>query len=139
MRLIDADGVMDEIKRNKLLAREPATERCMEIIKNATTYAEPPRKCGEWIEDKFGYNACSECGYEWDTPEYNEAKYCPQCGARMDTENQHLTGAGHPAECREVRVLERIGSTPTRAWCKTPHYLDFGGDDENCKIPGYPM
>lgn len=35
MRLIDADGVIDEIKRNKLLAREPATVRCMEVIKNA--------------------------------------------------------------------------------------------------------
>lgn len=41
MRLIDADGVIEEIKKNKLLAREPATERCMEIIKNATTYVEP--------------------------------------------------------------------------------------------------
>lgn len=42
MRLIDADGVTEEIKKNKLLAREPAAERCMEIIKNATTYVEPP-------------------------------------------------------------------------------------------------
>lgn len=41
MRLIDADGVIEEIKKNKLLAREPATERGMEIIKNATTYVEP--------------------------------------------------------------------------------------------------
>lgn len=42
MRLIDADGVIEEIKRNKLLAREPAAERCMEIIKSATTYIETP-------------------------------------------------------------------------------------------------
>lgn len=84
MRLIDADGVIEEIKKNKLLAREPATERCMKIISNATTYVEPPRKCGEWTVDKFGYNACSECGYEWDTPEYDEAKFCPQCGIEMD-------------------------------------------------------
>lgn len=41
MRLIDAEGVIEEIKRNKLLAREPATERCMEIIRNATTYVYP--------------------------------------------------------------------------------------------------
>lgn len=42
MRLIDADGVMEEIKINKLLSREPATKRCIEIIENATTYAVPP-------------------------------------------------------------------------------------------------
>lgn len=44
MRLIDAEGVIEEIKRDKLLAIEPAVYRCMEIIKNATTYAEPPEK-----------------------------------------------------------------------------------------------
>lgn len=42
MRLIDADGVMEEIKINKLLSREPATKRCIEIIENATTYVVPP-------------------------------------------------------------------------------------------------
>lgn len=85
MRLIDADSVVAEIKKNKLMA-EPTAKRCLDIIKDATTYLEPPRKYGKWVEDKFGYNACSECGYEWDTPEYDEAKYCPQCGAKMDTE-----------------------------------------------------
>lgn len=40
-------------------------------------------KHANWVEDRYGYNACSDCGYEWDTPEYNEAKYCPQCGAKM--------------------------------------------------------
>lgn len=84
MRLIDADRVIKEIHNQKLMAREPAAVKCVEIIKNATTFAEPPRKNGTWVEDKFGYNACSECGYEWDTPEYDEAKYCPQCGAMME-------------------------------------------------------
>ncbi|MFR1888392.1 MAG: hypothetical protein ACLSX0_01310 [Anaerostipes caccae] len=83
MRLIDADEVMKEINKNKLLSREPSAKRCMEIIKNSTTYTEPPMKHANWIEDRYGYNACSDCGYEWDTPEYNEAKYCPQCGAKM--------------------------------------------------------
>lgn len=51
MRLIDADGVLEEINKNKLLAREPAASTCMEVIKNATTYVEPPKKCltGVWI------------------------------------------------------------------------------------------
>lgn len=42
MRLIDADSVVAEIEKNKLMAREPATKRCMDIIKNTTIYALPP-------------------------------------------------------------------------------------------------
>ncbi|MGC4018380.1 MAG: DUF551 domain-containing protein [Muricomes sp.] len=50
MRLIDADGIMAEIEKNKLLARESAIKRCVEIIKNATTYIEPKmEELGTWI------------------------------------------------------------------------------------------
>lgn len=38
---------------------------------------------GEWIEDEYAYNRCSECGYEWDEPE-EKSPYCPGCGALMD-------------------------------------------------------
>lgn len=48
MRLIDADGLMEEIRKQKLLAKEPATKKCIEIIKSATTYTEPP-EIGIWI------------------------------------------------------------------------------------------
>lgn len=54
MRLIDADEVMKEINKNKLLSREPATKRCMKIIKNSTTYTEPPMKHANWVEDRYG-------------------------------------------------------------------------------------
>lgn len=43
----------------------------------------------------------------------------------LETDNQQylvFAGDGHPVGCREVRVLERIGSTPTRAWCKTQYF-----------------
>ena len=37
---------------------------------------------GEWIEDDYGYNHCSACGWEWDEPE-SVTPYCPHCGAKM--------------------------------------------------------
>ena len=38
---------------------------------------------GRWIEDEYGFNSCSECGYEWDESEY-KTLFCPDCGAKMD-------------------------------------------------------
>lgn len=38
---------------------------------------------GEWIEDDYGYNRCSACGWEWDEPEA-VSLYCPHCGAKME-------------------------------------------------------
>lgn len=38
---------------------------------------------GEWIEDDYGYNHCSACGWEQDEPEY-VTPYCPHCGANME-------------------------------------------------------
>ena len=65
MRLIDAEGVIQEIKQNKLLAREPAIKRCVEIIENATTYAEPPEHYGKCSFDDCSitcdYTCCFEC------------------------------------------------------------------------------
>jgi len=40
-------------------------------------------RSGRWIEDEYAYRHCSECGYEWDWPEYSEG-FCPGCGAKME-------------------------------------------------------
>ena len=54
-------------------------------IHNApATDVEPVRR-GEWIEDDYAFNRCSECGYEFDSPEI-KTPYCPNCGAKMDNE-----------------------------------------------------
>ena len=42
-----------------------------------------PVTYGEWIEDDYGYNRCSTCGWEWDEPE-SVSPYCPHCGAKME-------------------------------------------------------
>lgn len=44
---------------------------------------------GEWIEDDYAFNRCSECGYEY---EYSEMKtpYCSNCGAKMEYEEDTI-------------------------------------------------
>ena len=48
-----------------------------------------PVRYGRWVEDKYSYEHCSVCGFEWDEPEYVSnfrctVNYCPNCGAKMD-------------------------------------------------------
>ena len=53
--------------------------------------AEPERKKGEWVYKPNEYDdstyECSQCGEPWTlidgTPEENNMKFCPSCGADM--------------------------------------------------------
>ena len=40
------------------------------------------RKTGQWIDRNDNVATCSECGKRWGL--YRMLKYCPNCGARMD-------------------------------------------------------
>jgi len=52
---------------------------------------------GRWIEnqgyDDDYYYTCSVCKCDWTTidgtPTENNMRYCPECGAKMDLEEQH--------------------------------------------------
>ena len=65
---------------------------CKRIKALPSVTAEP--KTGHWIEkDGFDgdvYYDCSECGESWTTiegtPWQNGMNYCPNCGARMESE-----------------------------------------------------
>ena len=58
-----------------------------------------PVRHGRWIPSDMGGGEpdeayiCSECGEPWilneGTPEENNMRYCPACGARMDKEDEH--------------------------------------------------
>ena len=56
-------------------------------------YDVEPVRHGHWLLDPSGAEFCSECGeYPFDDGEYHisgwSSKYCPNCGAKMDGEEQ---------------------------------------------------
>lgn len=65
-----------------------------EVIKSVPTADVAPVVHGEWIKiDKRGKNVqCSKCGNTLDLRGVNtgrgDANYCPNCGARMDGEEE---------------------------------------------------
>lgn len=67
-------GVDSIINADKRLANMPAAD--VEEVVHA-----------RWIEDEYAYATCSHCGYEMEHPE-EKTPYCPQCGARMEGEEQ---------------------------------------------------
>ncbi len=83
MRRIDAD----ELYKTAIdIIKDKADYKAWAIanaIMMADTVEAEPVKHGQWTEDDYAYNSCSECGYEHNEPEYT-TPYCPNCGAKMD-------------------------------------------------------
>ena len=103
MRLIDADALIDAIKNSIDEDREFYPDdkfsgivrfgmrTVIGIVKNQDTV--DPVKHGHWIHGSSSENirvTCSECGYKvnyfWDS--WQDALYCPNCGAKMDGDEQ---------------------------------------------------
>lgn len=81
----NTDDEMDKALYNFTLSR---------IIEQPTVDAEPVRH-GKWIygNDFHWYTAsCNECGYQRRTDikadRWNQWNYCPNCGAKMDAEQE---------------------------------------------------
>ena len=56
-----------------------------EILDNLPS-VQPKEKTGKWLHDQGKYKnrwICTECSYRWYFPK-EEAKYCPNCGAKME-------------------------------------------------------
>ena len=96
MRLIDADALLDFLDVGHL---RPPTEICFSelmmknIIDLQPTVEAVPVIHGHWIygNDFHWYTAsCNKCGYQRRTDikadGWNQWKFCPNCGARMDAE-----------------------------------------------------
>lgn len=94
MRLIDADALM------RCIPNEDITSRF--AIENAPTIDAEPVRHGKWIEceseNGIHFHKCSECGQrdmyqgtftDWGGRGFSfyfKRKYCPVCGALMDSD-----------------------------------------------------
>lgn len=87
--------LLKSLHRKKWEEETAQYRECMEIIK-ALPSVQPKPKTGHWIEkdglDGDTYYDCSECGESWTTiegtPWNNGMKYCPNCGAKMESEDK---------------------------------------------------
>lgn len=74
--------------------KQAAVHRCMDAIMEITPTEVVLVRHAQWIEnqDTNGdcYYTCSACKCDWTTidgsPTENNMRYCPECGARMDSE-----------------------------------------------------
>lgn len=66
---------------------------------------------GQWIEDDYAFNHCSECGYELDYPE-EKTPFCPGCGATMEPDPEEATEEKQSLLGKQISVmLEKKGIT----------------------------
>ena len=92
MRLIDADALLNRMQEDPLF---DLVERygVSGVIEAEPTVDAVPVRHGKWIygNDFHWHTAsCNKCGYQRRTDikadGWNQWRYCPNCGARMDAE-----------------------------------------------------
>ena len=94
MVLINRDSVIDVLCKQRTF--EPKHRRTImrsiQLIMEQPKVDAAPVVHGHWIpQDGYCddlYYTCSACGCDWlcieGTPEENNMRYCPECGAKMD-------------------------------------------------------
>ena len=104
MRLVDADALVKEAGKlwSEMPDGEELSKELMKAINHAPTIDAVPVKHGQWTEQHVDYASdcaideiqelkCSVCGLYHTTPYmYNitHYKFCPNCGAKMDLEDE---------------------------------------------------
>ena len=87
MRLIDADALLERIKKDPLF---PLVEEygISGVIKAEPTVEAEPVRHGNWIKyyetDEGRSLRCSKCLMVFWVGNGREGNYCPHCGAKMD-------------------------------------------------------
>lgn len=98
MRLIDADELIKMLQdttdfnmKHNTFFKSFSMQHMLYILENMKTI--DPIKHGRWIQSsgtEYLEVSCSECGYKvnyfWSG--WQDALYCPKCGARMDGEDK---------------------------------------------------
>lgn len=97
--LLDQSGIKDALKHGTHLhpvrklehkAYIDAIEYCVQQINEAPTADVAEVRHGKWVHTDYamhwlGKDECSECTYHTsDRDDLSHLKYCPNCGARMD-------------------------------------------------------
>ena len=101
MRLIDADNLIEQLKDVQVNTPGELAVKSFIYAVLATDSVTPtieatPIRHGHWIDNDdidFPCYTCSACHCEWvcydGTPEDNNMRYCPECGAKMDEPTEH--------------------------------------------------
>lgn len=111
-KYIDADALKIQFPRDpsEHLALY-SDENIKTIIDNMPAADVRENTHGQWIEDDYAFNHCSECGYELEYAEY-VTPYCPQCGASMEPDPEEATEEKQsPLGKRISEMLEKKGIT----------------------------
>ena len=85
MKLIDADKLMKSLNPKESVWVGLVLP---ELIDNAPTVEAEPVRHGHWVEAKYPLFTCSECGATYQDTGYSY-NYCPNCGAKMDLEQEN--------------------------------------------------
>lgn len=96
MRLIDADKLDFSFDRRCFCEEDEGYVRgaddAISVVENAPTIDAVPVVYGRWVYGEDVDIQCSICGHDAYTEgDYRQVKtnYCPNCGARMDKEDEH--------------------------------------------------
>ena len=91
MNYDDAISRADAVKalQNVVCTSAAIKSRMVGAIENLPSVTQ---KSGKWINDKNDMPICSQCGYipQYDRAidDYEYSNYCPNCGARMESEDK---------------------------------------------------
>ena len=96
VRLIDANALLKEIESfdpkfmGQPLIHQMARRALIEIVNKQPTFDCESDVHAYWVEDRFSYPICSNCGGDALCQALEEdaikTDCCPHCGARMDKE-----------------------------------------------------
>ena len=94
---IDRELLINEICKNRLMSKELVAQKILHIINEQPTANVDKERQGKWerSEKNFSYYQykCNNCGCDdyTQTDRQGECKlmnYCPNCGAKMDNEQE---------------------------------------------------
>ena len=88
--LISRQAALDDAHRQIWYRLNPNMKERIDTWLVSLPAVQPKQKTGRWEHD-CGHFAnrwiCSQCGYKFYF-EKSEAKYCPNCGAKMESDNE---------------------------------------------------